>query len=109
MDRLKQETLLIVKKLLKMKIEKKVVNIVERITNFNKELKGKLLKIVNAKQMLQIFPIALAQAKAGNTSENLRNEIRQIIYYLYREKESAQRYNKFNKIIKQNGYHIHEF
>ena len=37
--------------------------------------------------MLQRLPIALAQVKAGNTSENILNEIRQIIYYLYREKE----------------------
>ena len=33
------------------------------------------------------LPIALAQIKAGNTSEILLNEIRQIIYCLYREKE----------------------
>ena len=37
--------------------------------------------------MLQRLPIALAQVKAGYTSENLLNEIRQIIYSLYREKE----------------------
>ena len=36
--------------------------------------------------MLQRLPIALAQIKAGNTSENLLNEIRQIIYSLYRAK-----------------------
>ena len=36
--------------------------------------------------MLQRLPIALAQVKAGNTSENLVNEIRQIIYFLYLEK-----------------------
>ena len=36
--------------------------------------------------MLQRLPIALAQVKAGNTSENL-NEIRQIIYFLYKEKK----------------------
>ena len=35
------------------------------------------------KQMLQRLPIALAQGKAGNTSENLLTEIRQIIYSLY--------------------------
>ena len=40
------------------------------------------LKILTSKQMLQRLPIALAQVKAGNTSENLLNEIRQIIYYL---------------------------
>ena len=37
--------------------------------------------------MLQWLPIALAQVKAGNTSENLLNEIRQIIYSLHRAKE----------------------
>ena len=37
--------------------------------------------------MLQRLQIALAQVKAGNTSENLLNEIRQIIYSLYREKK----------------------
>ena len=39
------------------------------------------------KQMFQRLPIALAELKAGNTSENLLNEIRQIIYSLYRAKE----------------------
>ena len=38
------------------------------------------------KQMLQRLPIALAQVKAGNNSENLLNEIRQIIYSLYQSK-----------------------
>ena len=37
--------------------------------------------------MLQRLPIALAQVKAGNTSENLLNEIRQIINPLYQEKK----------------------
>ena len=37
--------------------------------------------------MLQKLTIVLAQVKLGNTSENLLNEIRQIIYSLYRRKE----------------------
>ena len=37
--------------------------------------------------MLQRLPIALQEVKAGNTSGKLLNEIRQIIYSLYREKE----------------------
>ena len=45
------------------------------------------LKILTSKQILQRLPIALAQVKAGNTSENLLNEIRQIIYSLHRAKE----------------------
>ena len=48
--------------------------------------------------MLQRLPIALAQVKAGNTSENLLNEIRKIIYSLYQVKEITKKaYN--NKII----------
>ena len=45
------------------------------------------LKILTPKQMLQGLPIALAQVKAGSTSENLLNEIRQIIDSLYRAKQ----------------------
>ena len=37
--------------------------------------------------MLQRLPLSLAQVKAGNTSENLLNEIRQIIYSFYRERK----------------------
>ena len=55
--------------------------------------------------MLQKLPIALAQLKAGNTPENLQNEIRQIIYSLYRTKGITKKvYNEFNKVKKQNGY-----
>ena len=70
------------------------------------------LKILTIQQMLQRLPIALSQVKAGNTSENLLNEIRQIIFFLYREKEvtkkSIQQYNEFNKVIKQNEYYIYK-
>ena len=45
------------------------------------------LKILTPKQMLQRLPIALAQVKAGNNSESLLNEIRQIVYSLYLSKE----------------------
>ena len=45
--------------------------------------------------MLQRLPIALAQVRAGNISENLLNEIRQIIYSLHQEKEITKKvYNK---------------
>ena len=42
------------------------------------------LEILTPKQILQILPIALVQVKAGNTSENLLNEIKQFIYSLLR-------------------------
>ena len=44
---------------------------------------GKGLKILTPNQMLKRLPIALAQIKAGNNSENVLNEIRQIVYSLY--------------------------
>ena len=47
---------------------------------------GEGLKILAPNQMLKRLPIALAQTKAGNNSESLLNEIRQIVYYLYRSK-----------------------
>ena len=55
--------------------------------------------------MLQRFSIPLAQVKAGNTSENLLNEIRQIIYSLYRAKEIAKKVysNIINSIKLYNG------
>ena len=49
------------------------------------------LKILTSKQILQRLAITLAQVKAGGTSENLLNEIRQIIYSLYRAKETTKR------------------
>ena len=52
------------------------------------ETKGTGLKILTPKQMLQRLPIALAQVKAGNNSENLLSEIRQIIYLLYLSKKN---------------------
>ena len=69
------------------------------------------LKTLSPKQMRQRLPTAFAQVKTGNTSENLLNEIRQIINSLYQEKEilkSTKQYNELNKIIKQNGYCIYE-
>ena len=55
------------------------------------ETKGKGLKILTPKQMLQRLPIALAQVKAGNNSENLLNEIRQIVCSLYQSKEITKK------------------
>ena len=47
------------------------------------------LKILTPKKMLQRLPIALAQA--GNNSQNLLNEIRQIVYPLYQSKEATKK------------------
>ena len=60
--------------------------------------KGKGLKKLTPKQLLQRLPIALAQVKAGNNSESLLNEIRQIVYSLYESKEITKKV--YNNIIK---------
>ena len=65
---------------------KKVVNIVEKIINFNEKQKGKGLKILTPKKMFQRLPITLAQVKAGNTSENLLNKIRKIMFFISRKR-----------------------
>ena len=62
---------------------------------------GKGLKILTPKQMLQRLSIALAQVKIVNTSENLLNEIRELIYSLYRAKETSKKvYNNIMNAIK---------
>ena len=56
------------------------------------------LKGLTPKQMLQRLPIALAQVKAGNNSESLLNEIRQIVCPLYQSKQITKKV--YNNIIK---------
>ena len=59
------------------------------------------IKILTPNQMLKRLPIALAQVKAGNNSESLLNEIRQIVYSLYRSKEITKKvYNNIINSIK---------
>ena len=62
------------------------------------ETEGKGLKILTPKQMLQRLPTALAQVKAGNNSESLLDEIRQIVYSLYKSKQITRKV--YNNIIK---------
>ena len=52
-----------------------------------KATKGTGRKKVTPKQMLQRLPIAPAQVKAGNNSESLLSQIRQIVYSLYQSKK----------------------
>ena len=62
---------------------------------------GERIKILTPNQMLKRLPIALAQTKVGNNSERLLNEIRQIVYSLYRSKEITKKvYNNIIKSIK---------
>ena len=63
---------------------------------------GSGLKILTKKQMLNRLPILLAQIQAGNNSKSFKNEIRQILYSLYRSKVSTKTvYNNLIKSIRQ--------
>ena len=71
------------------------------------------LKILSPKKFLQKLPTALAQVNEGNTFENLVDEIRQIIYSLYRVKQITKiLYNIITNSISvtiQNEYYVYEF
>ena len=80
----------------------------ENIKSLNPEEKGSVasrtkgegLKILTNKQMLNRFPILLAQIQAGNNSKLLKNELRQIMYSLYRSKVLTKAvYNNLIKVI----------
>ena len=70
--------------------------------NENKEeSSGSRLKILTNKQMLNRLPILLAQIQAGNNSKLLKNEIRQILYSLYRSKVLTKTvYNNLIEVIR---------
>ena len=78
-----------------------IVEIVEEILKFNeKNQQGQGIKILTPNQMLNRLPISLAQLQAGNNSEKLKNEMRQLLYSLYRSKDmTKQVYNNLTKHI----------
>ena len=88
-------------KVSKVEENEKIIDIVERILELNSEKQlGLGLKILTPNQMLSRLPITLAQLKAGNNSEKLKNEIRQQLYSLYRSKKlTKQLYESLTDII----------
>ena len=63
------------------------MDIVEKVLEFNDlNQRGQGLKRLTQDQMLSRLPICLAQLKAGNSSQKSRNQIRQLLYSLYRSK-----------------------
>ena len=77
-----------------------LVNLVEMILEFNRQQQGKGLKMLTSNQMFSRLPITLAQLKAGNNYEKLKNEIRQLLYSLYRSKKlTKQLYKSLIDII----------
>ena len=78
-----------------------ILDSVDRVACVVKVSDCKQLKMLTQHQILQRLPIVPAQVKAGNKSENLLNEIRQIIYSLYRAKEITKKvYNNIMNSIK---------
>ena len=77
-----------------------IVNLVENILEFNRQQQGQRLKILTSSQMLSRLPISLAQLQAGNNTETLKNEIRQLSYSVYRSKKlTKQLYKSLVDII----------
>ena len=68
-----------------------MVDIVGNIIEFNRHQQEQGRKIFMPNQMLSRLPISLAQLKAGNNSEKLKNEIRQFFYSLYRSKKTYKK------------------
>ena len=81
----------------------RILEIIKKIIDFNIEIQkqqGRGLKILTPDQMLCRLPISLAQLKAGNNSEKLKNEIRQLLYTLCRSKKlTKQLYKSLVDII----------
>ena len=76
-----------------------IVEIVEEILKFNEQnQQGQGIKILTPNQMLSRLPISLAQLEAGNNSNKLKNEIRQLLYSLYRSKNMTK--EVYNNLIK---------
>ena len=77
----------------------KIVEIVKDILKFNKQKQeGQGIKILTPNQMVSRLPISLAQLQAGYNSEKLKNEIRQLLYSLYRSKNMTKQV--YNNLIK---------
>ena len=77
---------------------KAIVNLYNIKSGSDTNKKGQALKILNNKQMLNRLPILLAQIEAGNNSTKSKNELRQILYLLYRSKVLTK--TVYNNLIK---------
>ena len=69
---------------------KSVIETISKLSDKEEPEIGKGLKIMTPKQMITRLPILLAQKQAGNNSQKLNNEIRQIIYSLFRSKNLSK-------------------
>ena len=89
-SRLKDEIKKMSKEEIENEIPSQILETINKILDFNKEIqkqRGSGLKTLTPNQTLSTLPITLAQLKAGNNSEKLKNKIRQLLYSLYRSKK----------------------
>ena len=79
------------------------------ILEFNNKIQsGQGLKILTANLMVSRLRISLAQLKAGNNSENLKNKIRQLLYSLYRSKNLQKISTKVWLTLFKHGNNLYE-
>ena len=71
-----------------------IIDLVEEILEFNKQQHGLGLKILTPNQTLSRLPTSLPQLNAGNSSEKLKNEIRQLLYSLTDQKNLQNNFIK---------------
>ena len=68
-------------KMMYLRLKRMIIDIVQKILEFiNKLQLGQGLKILTPNQMLSRLPVSLAQLKAGNNSEKIKNKIRQLLH-----------------------------
>ena len=88
---LKDETEKMSKEEIKTEKPNEILEIAHKSFDFNKEIQkqqeGSGLKILTPSQLISRLPITLAQLKAENNFEKLKNDIRQLLYFLYRPKK----------------------
>ena len=86
-----------------------ILEIVELILEFHQlNQSGQGLKILTPNQMLSRWPISLAQLNAGNKSEKLKNEIKQLLYSLYRSKKVTKISIRVWLTLFEHGNNLHE-
>ena len=86
----------------------KMLKIVEKIRGFNRQQQGYGLKPLTPDQMLSRLPISLAHLNAENNSEKLKNELRQLLYSLYRSKELTKIFIKVWLTLYKNRNNLYE-
>ena len=87
-----------------------IIDAVEEILEFyEQKQEGKGLKILTSDQMLSRLPITLAQLKAGNNLQKLKNETRQLLYSLYRSNKLTEKNSiKVSLTLSKNGNNLYE-